>query len=210
MVFAYDMGGYYQLPLGMLIEEMYEDVLVGLPAAACHKHRTILLECLNKREVFRLSLDLQHAVETRVATDSNIRYPYRGKQLAAQFVLHEEMSETPEHTGILPGIPFEENLVGTENRRYTISRNTTMLKYVKIVIPKLILDEESHHRPHQSQEAYGIYGGVERQVAYYVGTLVILAHLIARRGEEGQEYLVFRMLLAQTLNNGASLFKLSE
>lgn len=90
-----------------------------------------------------------------------------------------------QYSGIFLGIPFEEYLVGTEYRRHTVGGHMTVFKYVEVVIPKLILDEVCHHRAHQPQKPYGINRCVERQVADDVGALIILAHLIARRREEG-------------------------
>ena len=49
----------------------------------------------------------------------------------------------------------------------------------EVVVPELILDEERHAGTHQSQEASCVAGGIKRQIADDVGSLVVLAHLIA-------------------------------
>ena len=127
MIFADDMRGYYQFPVIMLIEVTDEDVLVGLPAASSHKHRAILLESLNQRQVLRLFLYLQHTVEPGIAANCHFSNSKRCQQVTTLLVLHKEMGETFKYTSILSGIPFEEYLVRAEYRRYAICRNTTML-----------------------------------------------------------------------------------
>ena len=86
----------------------------------------------------------------------------------------------------------------------------TVLQYVQVVIPELILDEKSHYWPHQPQESYGIDWRVDRQIADDVGTFVVLAHFIARRREKGEQNLVFGMLASQAFHDRPSLLELSE
>ncbi len=44
-----------------------------------------------------------------------------------------------------------------------------MLQNVKEVRPEFILDEESHHRAHQTQETDGIQSSIHRHIADDVG-----------------------------------------
>ena len=80
---------------------------------------------------------------------------------------------------VLATIPAEEHLTWTEDAADTIDGNATMAQDVQIVVPELVLNEERHHRTDGTQEATGIGNGVEWQVADDIGTLVVLAHLIA-------------------------------
>ena len=78
------------------------------------------------------------------------------------------------------------------------------------VVPELILYEERHLGLHQTEEACHIARGVHWQIAHNVGTLIVLAHLVARRTEEGEQYLVLGMLAAEAFHERASLLKLSQ
>ena len=84
-----------------------------------------------------------------------------------------------------------------------------MLKDVEVVVPELIFDEVSHHRSDCPQEPTGIGNRIQWQIGDNVSPFVVLTHLIARRREERQQYLVFRMLTTQLFHQRASLFELS-
>ena len=85
-----------------------------------------------------------------------------------------------------------------------------MLQDMQIVVPKLVLDEESHHRVDGTQETASVSDGVERQISDDISTFVVLAHLIARRREECEQDLILRMILAQLFHERAALFELSQ
>ena len=85
-----------------------------------------------------------------------------------------------------------------------------MLQDMEVVVPELVFDEESHHGTHGTQEAAGIGDGIEWQIGDDVGTVVVLAHLVARRREERQQSLILRMFTAQLLPDGAPLLELAE
>ena len=95
MIFTDDMRGNDGFPVGMPVEETDEDVLVGRPTAASHKHLVLLTESLDKRQMLGLLLDLQYTVETGVSCDIHIGDAQLRQQLAAGFILHEETGETP-------------------------------------------------------------------------------------------------------------------
>ena len=120
------------------------------------------------------------------------------------------MGEAVEHTAILTAIPLEEHLIRTEDARYTIHGHSTVLENMHVVIPELVLDEESHHRTDGTKETTGVGDGVEGQVTDDVGPLVVLTHLIARRREKGEQDLVLRMVAAELFHQRASLLKLSQ
>ena len=90
------------------------------------------------------------------------------------------MGETVQHPAILATIPFEEHLVWTEDARHRIDRHPTMFQDMQIIIPELILDEESHHRTDGTKEATGVGNRIQRQIADDIRSFVVLAHLIAR------------------------------
>ena len=90
------------------------------------------------------------------------------------------MSETTQHMTVLVAIPLEEDLIGAEDTRHAIHRNTTMTEDVEIVVPELVLYEECHHWAHGTQKATSIANGIEGQIADDVGTAVVLPDFIAR------------------------------
>ena len=217
MIFANDMGRNNQLPVLVLIKVTDKDFFIRRPATACHEalHPSLLQrrgsqESLNHRELLGSFLDLKYAVKTGIANDCNIGNANLSQQLLADSVLHKEMSEAVEHTPILATIPLKEQLVRAEDTRYAINRNMTMLQDMQIVVPKLVLDEESHHRVDGTQETASVSDGVERQVSDDISTFVVLAHLIAGRREECEQDLIFRMIPAQLLHERATLFELSQ
>jgi len=126
-------------------------------------------------------LDLHDAVEASVAHHLHVGDADVGEQPPALLVLDEEAGEALQHIGIAAAIPAEEDLVGPEDARHAVGRHATMTEYVEIVIPELILDEERHHWSHRAQEAPCVADRVEREIADDVGSLIVFAHLVARR-----------------------------
>ena len=57
---------------------------------------------------------------------------------------------------------------------------------MEVVVPKLILHEKGHDRAYRAKEAARVADGVDREVGDDVRPLVVLAHLVARRREEGR------------------------
>ena len=155
-------------------------------------------------------LDLQHAVEAGVAHHLHVGDADVGEQMLTLLVLDKEAGEAFQHVGIVAAIPAEEDLVGAEDARHTVGRYAAVAEYVEIVIPELILDEERHHRSHRAQKAPCVADRVKREIANDVGSLIVFAHLIARRREEGEQDLVLGMLLADALHQRASLLELSK
>ena len=51
---------------------------------------------------------------------------------------------------------------------------------------------------------------VKRQIAYDVGTFIILPYLVARRREKGLQYLILRMCTANLFYQGTTLFKFAQ
>ena len=101
------------------------------------------------------------------------------QETLALLILHEESGEAPQHPGIALAIPLEEDLILTEDTAHAIGRNVAILEDMQEVRPKLILDEESHHRANQAQESNRIESSVYRHITDDVSPLIVLAHLIA-------------------------------
>ena len=115
-----------------------------------------------------------------------------------------------EHTAILAAVPLEEYLVGTEDAADAIHGHVPVLQDVQVVVPELVLDEERHHGTDSPQEAARIGNRVERQVADDVGSLVVLAHLVAAGREERQQDFILRVVASQLFHEWSSLLKLTQ
>ena len=153
---------------------------------------------------------MQYTVEACITNDCHIMNTYLAQQFLTDLVLDEEMCKTLQYMSILTSIPLEEHLFRTEDTGHAIYWHITVTKYMKVVIPEFVLDEERHLRTDGTQEAACIGNSVQRQISDNVGTFVVLPHLIAGWREECQEYLVFGMVTTQLFHQWASLFKLSE
>ena len=90
------------------------------------------------------------------------------------------MRETVQYPSILPTIPLEEHLIWTEYARHTIDGHIPMFQDMQVVIPELILNEESHHGTHQSQETTGIRNRIQWEVSDDVRPFIVFPDLIAR------------------------------
>ena len=112
-----------------------------------------IAESLYYRQVLCGVAYLQYTVEASVAYNLGAVDAYALKKLLALLVLHEELGDTMQHTGVLLAIPTEEDLVRSEYARHAVDRHSTMLQYVEIVVPELILNEESHNGTHGTQES---------------------------------------------------------
>ena len=196
----------------MAVEIGNDDILVGLPTAAGDEDKgTLAAEALHQRKFLSLAGNVDNAVETGVAHDGNILHEATaGQQFAALLVLHEEMGYVLQHMSIGTAIPTEEYLVGTEDAADAIERNVVVMAGPHVVEPELILDEECHLGTHKVEETIDIAGRVERQVTYHIGPLIVLAHLVARGREEGEQYLVLRILATEAFHQGAPLLKLAK
>ena len=86
----------------------------------------------------------------------------------------------------------------------------TVLQDMQVVIPELILDEIGLDRTYDPQESAGVGNRVERQVADDVGSLVVLAHLVAAGREERQQDFILRVVAPQLFHEWSSLLKLTQ
>ena len=107
-------------------------------------------------------------------------------------------------------IPFEEHLLLAENAADEIDRNIASVQFLEHVAPELILHEEHLLWLDDIDELHCLRFLVIRQVADDISTLVVLSHLITRRAEEGEQNLVFRIFLAELLDERTSLFEFAK
>ena len=66
------------------------------------------------------------------------------------------MGKAIKHSAILTTVPLKEHLTWTEDARNAVNRYIAMLKYVQIVIPELVFDEERHYRADRTQKSASI------------------------------------------------------
>ena len=102
MVFIDLVRRYYQLPVGLFLQEIRDEyLLVGQPAASGNEHLAGRLELFDDGQHLCLLLDLQHTVEPGVANDAHVGNLQLCQQVLADLVLHKEMGEATQHTTIL-------------------------------------------------------------------------------------------------------------
>ena len=82
---------------------------------------------------------------------------------------------------------MEEPLGGAEDRRDTVGRYAAFLQLPQVRRPELILHEDRHRGLQSLQELFRFSPRSERQVEYGIRMRVVLAHLVARRAEEGHD-----------------------
>ena len=153
---------------------------------------------------------MKHAVKTGVAHNLHLVDAYRGEQQATLLDLNEEAAEAAQHAAILPSVGTEEDLTRAEDAAHAIGRHPAMVQDMEVVVPKLILHEKGHDRAYRAKEATRVADGVDREVGDDVRPLVVLAHLVARRREEGEQDLVDGKLAAYGLHQRTALLKLAE
>ena len=120
------------------------------------------------------------------------------------------MIEIFQYIAISSTVPFKEYLFATEDRRYTIYRNTAFVKLIQIILPKLIFNKERHARICNIQELFHIPRFIKRQIADNIRPPVMLTHLVTGRREKCQQYLIVRILRTNHFYQRAPLFKLSQ
>ena len=103
---------------------------------------------------------------------------------------------------------MKEHLVGAEDRRNYIRIHSSFLELRKIIVPKLVLDENGSRRLHRIQKSPGIAAGVHRQIKHCVGTAVVLPKFIARRREKRQDDKTFRRHFPNPFYQRSCLLKL--
>ena len=190
-----------------------QQLLVGRPCAPRHQDGAVvaLQEALHHGVGLGGLGYLVYAVVSGVAGKGTMVDAVAFQQLPALFVLHEEMLEAKTDLAQEPSaVPFEEVLLRTEDGREDIGVYAALAQGVHVVVPELVLDEKDLVGMDCVEEAAHVARGVHGQVADGLGLCVVLTHLVARRGEEGDEYLAFGMPLAVGFQHGPCLLELAE
>ena len=78
------------------------------------------------------------------------------------------------------------------------------------IAPKLVLDKHGCSRMYHPYEVARRTGRVERQVSYNIGSRIVLAHVVPRGGKERQQDPHLGHATAQGLQDGTTLFELSQ
>ena len=204
------MGREHELEVGVLVEIRNDNLLVLRPRTARHQHLPAAREAFSQRQGLGGVANVEHAVEARVAHHVHIRHAYAFEQSARGFVLHEQVRHAAQAASVAAAVRAEENLVFAEDARHAVAGNAALVEHLDVIAPKLVFDEKGSLRTSQFHEAPRVEGRVERQVAHEVGAVVILAHLVARGREKGEQYFLFGMLAAQTFHERAALLELAE
>ena len=211
MILVNHMRSDNQFHFRMIIEIFEKQIFIRSPRTAGNKSESIVsFELLHQRKVFRLLTYLQYPVETGIShhcytENANLRQITFGS-----LVLYKQMVEIFQDIAIGTAIPFKKHLVAAENRRHTIYRNPALVKLIQIILPKLIFDKERHTRISDIKELPHIPGFIKRQVADNIRSPIMLAHLIARRRKESQQYLISRIFCPNHFYQRTPLLKFSQ
>ena len=188
-----------------------QDILVLRPGRTSYECEVPLRKLFSPSILLSLLLDGNDAIETRVAADGYVLVVTdRCEQTLRLLILHEDMTEVTEHWAQHTAVRLKESLMLAEDARDEISGNLPTIQFLKDIAPELVLHEESENRLGDVEESSALGGLVIRQVANDVGTLVVLAYLIARRTEESLQNAILRILLAQCLDEWATLLEFTE
>ena len=199
-----------ELHLGVVVDQADEQLLVGPPCRSGDEEAAVALESVDDVDALGRAGDLRHAVEARVSGNQHVVESQRCEQLLRLLVLDKEHVEGLERLTPPAPIGAEEDGVAAEDRRDDVGADLAAAEFAQQVEPVLVFDEDGDLGMGDVEEAAGVPRGVERQVEEVVGPFVVLADLVARGGEEGEQDLVFGMRPAQVLDDRASLFEFSE
>lgn len=182
--------GLVGFPAAAEYDEGAESVASGYLACACH--------------------DVGDAVEACVAGHDSVVDAYPGEELTRIFVLEIDAVETAQHLAEHASVGAEEYLPGPEYGRYDINGYPRFGELLEVVAPEFIFYEDCHRGAYGLDEATGVARRVKRQVGHRVDKRIVLAHFVARGGEEREQYLPVGVLAPQTFDEGASLLELAE
>ena len=84
------------------------------------------------------------------------------------------------------------------------------MKFIEIILPEFILDEECHAGIDNIEELLHIARLVKRKIAHHVGTTVVLAYFVARRRKEGKQDAIVGVLGTDFFYQGTPLLKLAQ
>lgn len=105
-----------ELHLGMRVEVRDDDILIRLPRATHNQCELVATShSCYLRKFLGLRLDLQHAVETCVATHRNVIYTNAVQLLTRLIVLNVEVGEAAKHLAEHSAPWLEERLIGPED-----------------------------------------------------------------------------------------------
>ena len=195
----------------MAVEIVDEDVLVGRPGASCHQHAVVGGKGFYHRQRTCGIVNVNHTVKAGVADDGYILFhPDAGKEAARNLVLHEKVCDAAQATGVVAAVPAEEHLVGAEDAAHAVDGDVAAVEHIDVVAPELVLNQHKHFGLCCFDKTTYRRGGVERQVAHHIGHIVVLAHFVARRGEEGEQDFAVGLLAAQALHKRPPLLKLAQ
>ena len=191
------MGRDDETQVGVAVDVVEENLLVGGPCAAGHEDGVPLGEAFDEREGARGATDVDDAVKTRVARHGDVVFhPDAREQLDRKAVLNKKVGDASQTAGVTATVPLEKNLSGAENAADGVDGNAFVVEYVDVVAPKLVFDEDGHLGMGEFDETAGGGGSVEGEVADDVGAFIVFAHLISRGRKEGEENFALGMLVA--------------
>lgn len=173
-------GRHDELHVGVVVHQAHEQLFVGPPRRPGDEEARVAAEALHDVDLPGRARDLGHAVEARVARDDRVVEAQLGEQPFRLLVLHEEDVEGLQRLAPHAAVAAEEDRVAAEDGRDDVGAHLAAAQLGEQVEPELVLDKDRHLGTCDVEEAAGVARRVEGQVEDVVGTLVLLADLIAR------------------------------
>ena len=204
------MGGNDEFHAGIVVDKPYQQLLVGFPRGPRDEQPVVGLEAVDDVDVLGCPGDLGDAVEARIAGHQHVVETERRQQFLRLLVLHEHHIERLEGLPPHAAVGAEEDRIAPEDGRHDIGADLAAAQFAQQVEPVFVFDEDCDFGAGGVEEPAGVARRVEGQVEDVVGALVVLADLIARGREEGDEDFVFGIVLANSFDDGTPLLELPE
>ena len=195
---------------GIVVDQPDQQLFVGLPRGACDEQPVVGLEAFDDIDLLGRSGDLGDAVEARVAGHQHVVESERRQQSFRLLALHEHHVERLQRLPPHAAVGAEEDRIAPKDGRHDVGADLAAAQFAQQVEPVFVFDEDCDFGTGDVEEPAGVARRVERQVEDVVGALVVLADLVARGREEGDEDLVFGTGLTDLFDDGASLLELPE
>ena len=153
--------------------------------------------------------DGTHAIKTRITGNRHSVQTIFAEQFSRGFVLYIQACEGFQEVAVGDSPWPEEQLFWAEDSRDEEGLYLAALEFPEVCRPELILDKYRHAGFELVKERTDAPARSKRQIGYQINHGIVLAHFIARWGEEGKKHPFPGVFLFEALNDRTSLLKLT-
>ena len=125
-------------------------------------------------------------------------------------VLNKYVCETIKHFPLQSSVPFEKNLVPSEQGWNQKRIYSPCFYFIEIMIPILIFNENDERRTGNVQKPFCVFFGIKRQVKYMIGLHIVAFCFIPGRWKKSEKYLLRGRPGPDSLYYRPCLFKFSQ